>query len=95
LKAELLSALRAKFASGNLQERDYALEYFIDVLSKFQRKDVHAIENVFIRRLKEGIAAFHDPLLFSPWSDWSEEMSSAYKQFSPQSDPSFDDEIPF
>jgi hypothetical protein len=95
LKTRLLATLRGKFDSNNSQERDYALEYFVDILSKFQRNEVRAIESVFIRHLKEGIEVFHAAVIFSEWSDWSDQMNMAFKQFSANSDPSFDDEIPF
>jgi uncharacterized protein (TIGR02391 family) len=96
-KRELISALYAKFSSRDHQERDYALEFFIDILSAFPKDKLVTIDRLFTRKLKEGIAAFHDPLLFSPWDKkhWSSELDKAYDAFVQKKEQDEEDEIPF
>jgi hypothetical protein len=92
-----MSALYAKFDSRDHQERDYALEFFTDILGEFSKDEVVWIDRLFTSKLKEGIRAFHDPLLFSPWgkTHWSSELDKAYDEFSPKEEYDKDDEIPF
>jgi uncharacterized protein (TIGR02391 family) len=94
----LASALYSKLNSINSQERDYALQYFVDTLGGLSSEHRRSIDSLFVRELKAGSEPFHDSLLFSPWDEraWSDSLKEAYKNFSAKVGSSDEtDEIPF
>lgn len=97
LKREFLSALCSKLNSKITQERDYALHFFVDTLIHFEKADLSFVESIFTRKLTEGISAFYDALIFSPWSEkyWGSPLKQAFDKFSAKEATDLDDEIPF
>lgn len=97
LRRELFSALYSKLASHSAQERNYALEFFVNVLANFDRNQISLIESLFTRKLNEGNSEFHSALFLSSWTDehWGPELKTAYENFSAKEIADMDDEIPF
>ena len=96
-KRDLIAALHAKLASRDHRERDYALQFFIGILSEFSKDEITLIDRLFTRKLKEGIQVFYDALIFSPWgkTHWSSELDKAFDEFAPKEEYDSDEEIPF
>ena len=87
LKKELISAIAIKLGSSDSQGRDYAFQYLTDeAFRSFGKDDLGPIHSVFTRKLKEGVEAFHDDLLFEADDKWSTEMKAAYQNFSAKAD---------
>lgn len=95
LKSELILTVARKLWSSDSQERGYAFEFHSNIFSAFELSDLSPLHGVFTNRLKLGNEEFYSHLQWEPTEKWSNEMKSAYENFSAKRDDTLDDEMPF
>lgn len=97
-QSRVASTLYNKMAGGDSQGRAYVEKYFLYVLVDSSPEYMRKLDELFTRKLKEGVEDFYYSLMLSPWKQeqWSKSLIEAYNNFKAKEEiPDLDDDIPF